>query len=237
MRLAVEVLLEQFRTVEFIGHNLRFDLCFLEHEFGWRTERVWDTWVAAELLLNDDWELVAEEVRPKKVKPGPSALQSILKTDLGIDIDKMLGGGALSDFGTDVLTPEQYAYSAADVAHLIAEADFQRTQLESAGMNRIAQIEMQLVPIMAHMELVGIPLKADLLDEALARFSAERLAIEAQIWLAMQAVGFDPYLDYSPQSKTYLQPPDPAKKPKPVNVNGDNLKQHYFPRDGEAAQS
>src|SRR5262249_34252936 len=84
IRLAVEVLLERLRTVELIGHNLRFDLTFLEHEFGWRTNRVWDTWIAAELLLNDDWELVSEETRPKKGKPGPAALKSVLKADLGI---------------------------------------------------------------------------------------------------------------------------------------------------------
>jgi DNA polymerase-1 len=228
LRLAVAVLLERLRSVELIGHNLRFDLSFLAYEFGWRPLRVWDTWIAAELLLNDDWELVDEDLRPKKVKPGPTALVSILKADLGIEIDKMLGGGAYSDFGTVTLTQEQYTYSALDVTHLFAEADFQRAQIEQAGLTTIANIEMQLVPIMAHMEIVGIPMRAELLDEALAKFHAEQATIEAQILPAMQVAGFDPYLDYSTISKTYLQPPDPSKQPKPVNINGSNLRQHYF---------
>jgi putative DNA primase/helicase len=228
MRFAVELLLEWLaRCDELIGHNLRFDLCFLEREFGWRTESIWDTWIAAELLLNDDRELVAEELRPKKVRPGPCALVSILKADLGIDIDESLGGGAASDFGVDVLSPEQYAYAATDVVHLIAEADFQRSRIEQATLNDVARLEMQLVPIMAHMELVGIPLRADLLDDALERFKVERTAIETQIVPAMQDLGFDPYLDYSPVSKAYLQPLAPARKLK-VNINGANLKQHYF---------
>jgi DNA polymerase I-like protein with 3'-5' exonuclease and polymerase domains len=59
-------------------------------------------------------------------------------------------------------------------------------------MNTIAQIEMQLVPIMAHMEIIGIRLRVDLLDDALAKFTVERAAIEAQILPAMRAVGFSP---------------------------------------------
>jgi len=69
---------------------------------------------------------------------------------------------------------------------------------------------MTLLPMMVHMELVGIPLRTDLLDEALVKFKAARAAIQEQILPVMQAAGFDPFLDYSPVSKTYRQPP---KKP------------------------
>jgi putative DNA primase/helicase len=228
IRIAVGVLLERLRSAELVGHNLRFDLCFLEHEFGWRAGRVWDTWVAAELLLNDDRELASKELLPRMAKPGPTALVSILRADLGVDLDKTLGGGAESDFGLPVLSQAQYAYSAGDVAHLFAEAAFQRSKLEQAGMTEISQIEMELVPTMAHMEIIGVPLMTNILEEALAGFAAERVGIEEKILPAMRAVGFDPHLDYSPISKFYLKAPSPKKKPKPVNINGSNLKQHYF---------
>ena len=186
---------------------------------------MWDTWVAEELLLNDDWELCDKARRPKKTVPGPSALESALKRRCDIVLDKELGGGALSDFGADHLLDEQYAYSAGDTRHLFALESAQRVEIAAVAMNRIAEIEMSLVPIMSHMEIVGIPLRADILIKELDELQGRVAQLDREILPAMQAVGFDPYLEYSAKSGNYLQP---SKKTKPVNLNGDNLKQHYF---------
>jgi DNA polymerase I-like protein with 3'-5' exonuclease and polymerase domains len=225
LRQAVEVLLYQLRTVEIVGHRLSFDLCFLEHEFNWRPPRVWDTWIAAELLLNDDIELVPKYLHPKLTSPGPTALLSVLKSWVDIDLDKELGGGALSDFGLEELSPEQYIYSANDTRHLPILVPKLQEAIKDAGMEQIAQIEMALAPILSHMEIVGIPLRADLLDAELRTLSGKQSEIDTQIQAEMKASGFDPTLDYSPVSKTYLQHP---KKSKPLNINGTNLKIAYF---------
>ena len=51
LRHAFKVLLYHLSKTEIYGHHLAFDLCFLEHEFDWRLKKVWDSWIAAELLL------------------------------------------------------------------------------------------------------------------------------------------------------------------------------------------
>ena len=227
LRDEVRRLLVRLQKVEIIGHRLGFDLCFLEHEFGWRPEKVWDSWVAAELLYNDDWELCNKELRPRRVRgvPGPSSLAQALKVFLGAVLDKELGGGALSNFGADCLTRAQMTYSAADTYHLPALVLKLRETISAAGLSRIAQIEMALVPVFAHMEIVGIPLRADLLAGALETLDVKIKGVDQEIAAAMVQQGFDPTLDYSKVSKNYLGAP---KKAKPINFNGDNLKTHYF---------
>ena len=104
IRLAVERLLNRLSRVEIVGHRLGFDCAFLEHEFGWRPTTVWDTWIAEELLLNDDWELCDKAVRPKKTSPGPTSLESVLARRCGIILDKKLGGRGAERFrGRDSL--------------------------------------------------------------------------------------------------------------------------------------
>jgi DNA polymerase I-like protein with 3'-5' exonuclease and polymerase domains len=223
--LAVRALLTRIQRVEIVGHRLGFDLCFLEHEFGWRPLKVWDTWVAEELLLNDDWELCNKILRPKKTSPGPASLGNTLKRRLDIDLDKGLGGGALSDFGLPILSAEQYGYSADDTGYLIELGDRQRVDITQAGLERIAGLEMELVTVMSHTEIVGIPLRADILDEELLKFKEDLDEIDRQILSAMEVADFDPFLNYGPVSKTYLKPPGKSKS---VNVNGSNFKQHYF---------
>jgi DNA polymerase I-like protein with 3'-5' exonuclease and polymerase domains len=227
LRQALRLLLYHFGQTEIHGHHLAFDLCFLEHEFDWRPRKVWDSWIAAELLLNDDLELVPKHLHPRPVSPGPTALQSVLKTWADIDLDKSLGGGALSDFGLEELSADQYLYSANDTGYAPVLIPKLQAAIKNAGLEQIAEIEMALVPVLSHMEIVGIPLRADLLDAELSSLSRKRSEIDTQIESAMRASGFDPALDYSPVSKTYLQP---SKKPKPLNINSSNLKTAYFTR-------
>jgi DNA polymerase I-like protein with 3'-5' exonuclease and polymerase domains len=227
LRHAVRLLLYQLEQIEIIGHRLGFDMCFLEHEFDWRPKRVWDTWVAAELLLNDDLELISRHLHPAPVSPGPASLVSVLKRWAEIDLDKGIGGGALSDFGVKELSADQYLYSANDTRHLPILVRKLEEAIGEAGLEKIAQIEMALVPVASHMEIVGIPLRADLLDAELAALNQKLLSIDTQIESAMREGGFDPSLDYSPVSKTYLQQP---KNPRPININATNLKSAYFTR-------
>ena len=74
-------------------------------------------------------------------------------------------------------------------------------------MTRIAEIEMILVPILSHMEIVGIPMRADILDQFLHDMRRDLAELDLEILPAMRTAGFDPHLDYNPISKTYLQSP------------------------------
>jgi 3'-5' exonuclease len=211
MRHAVLLLLARLQDSCIIGHHLGFDLCFLEHEFGWRPLRIWDTWVAAELLHNDDEELVSKALLPKSLEQGPNALVSVAKKYLGHAPDKELGGGALSNWGAAELGVDQYAYSAAD-AVCVAKLQAPLAQaITLAGLDAVADIEMRLVPILSHAELVGIPMQAELLDAELGAAPKRLAEIDARIEAAMRASGFDPSLDYRPKSKTYLEHPKKAK--------------------------
>ena len=43
-------LADALKTAKILGHNLQFDLAFLQHHYGVQVADVWDTMVAAKLL-------------------------------------------------------------------------------------------------------------------------------------------------------------------------------------------
>jgi DNA polymerase I-like protein with 3'-5' exonuclease and polymerase domains len=230
LRQAVGRLLHRLQEVEIVGHHLSFDLVFLEHEFGWRPSRVWDTYIAEELLTNDDLERVPAEVRTLDkgfYVPKPLDLASVALRTIGMTIDKGLGGGGASDFGVDNLSSEQYAYAAGDVQNILAIANHQHGELTEAGMGRIEEIEMALVPVLAHAEFIGIPLRCETLDNTLEGLTKKLAVIDSEIPDAMRTVGFDPRLDYTgaEKGKRYLQP---LKDKARINANGSALKRHFF---------
>ncbi len=125
---------------EVIGHNLKFDLLWLRQKCGLNTRRVFCTMTASRLLTAGSKE--------------PNDLGAVIARHLGIRLPK---DQARSDWGGMVLTADQIAYSANDVAHLHDLRAKLDEALNAAGLARVAEMEMSLVPVVVDMEASGFP--------------------------------------------------------------------------------
>jgi len=127
-----------------VGHNLKFDLRFLESAglsmpVG---RRLFDTMLASQLLgagtlLKHNLAAVAERA-------------------LGLAVDKTQ---QKSDW-SGPLRQEQLAYAARDAAILPRLADHLRDDVASAGLQRVCDIEMRALPTIAWVEQTGVPFDA-----------------------------------------------------------------------------
>jgi len=127
-----------------VGHNLKFDLRFLESAglsmpVG---RRLFDTMLASQLLgagtlLKHNLAAVAERA-------------------LGLTIDKT---EQKSDW-SGPLRQEQLSYAARDAAILPALAVRLRDEVDSAGLQRVCDVEMRALPTIAWIEQTGVPFDA-----------------------------------------------------------------------------
>lgn len=121
-----------------VGHNLKFDALWLRAKCGLRLPRIFCTLTAARLLAAG-------------TKPGNN-LDQCLHRYCGIEPapDK-----SSSDWGGMLLTEDQFTYAARDVAHLHMLKGCLDHQLEMNGLDGVARLEMQLLPVVIDMEHAG----------------------------------------------------------------------------------
>ncbi|MBV6498429.1 MAG: Ribonuclease D [Prosthecobacter sp.] len=144
-------------STEIIAHNAKFDLLWLRVKCGLRASKVFCTLTAARLLTAG-------------TKPG-NDLDKCLERYLGI---APAPDHSRSDWGSMFLTEDQLAYAARDVFHLQALSNKLWGELEHEGLDRVARLEFDLVPVIVEMEAAGIAVdKARLREiETRARSSA-----------------------------------------------------------------
>ena len=143
-----------------IGHNLKFDLLWLRVKCDLRIQRVFCTMTAARLLHAGTKQ----------------------KNDLGTIIDRYLDVSLAkdqgrSDWGCDLLTPEQTQYASDDVAHLHQLKTVLVSELEDARLTEVALLEMELLPVVVDMEATGFAVDRSRLETLLA--DAERGALSS----------------------------------------------------------
>jgi DNA polymerase-1 len=142
-------------SVLVIAHNAKFDLLWLRVKCGCRPRRVFCTLTAARLLSAG-------------TRPG-NDLDKCLHRYLGI---APATDHSTSDWGGMFLTDDQLAYAARDVAHLHALYDVLTLKLEQNALGDVAELEMNLVPVVVGMEAAGMAVDRDKLaaicDEARA---------------------------------------------------------------------
>ena len=174
-----------------IGHNLKFDALWLRVKCGLRLPRLFCTLTAARLLAAG-------------TKPGNNLDQCLLRY-CGIEpaSDK-----SSSDWGGMLLTEDQFAYAARDVAHLHTLKGRLEHELEMNGLDGVAQLEMQLLPIVIDMEHAGFAVnRLELQDiEHNCRIQANEIATQlrrllnsphlnlgspAQLLVALQSKGLE----------------------------------------------
>ena len=137
------------QTVKVI-HNASFDLKVFYHFGGYMVGPVHDTRFA--------------EVLTKVGLQNRFDLASVANRRLGVSLDKSVRdtfiGGAITD-----LSDEQILYAATDVAVLPAIYKQQLEEIAEANLEQVYRLEMDLVPVVAKMEYVGMPFKKEHLKE------------------------------------------------------------------------
>jgi len=154
-----------------VGHNLKFDLRFLESAgvpmpAG---RRLFDTFLASQLL--------GAGTKGPKGEPLRHNLAAVVERILRITVDK---GEQTSDWSGS-LRAEQLAYAARDAAILPALADRLRGDINSAGLQRICDIEMGALPTIAWVEQTGVPFDADAWTRLADAAIAERAEVEQEL--------------------------------------------------------
>jgi ribonuclease D len=125
------------RKITKIFHYGRFDLGVMFHAFGVMAEPVFCTKIASRL------------VRTYTDRHG---LKDLTNEMLGVTLSKVQQS---SDWGADVLSPEQLDYAASDVLYLHRLRDALTERLERDGRLKEAEACFRFLPARARLDLMG----------------------------------------------------------------------------------
>lgn len=131
-----------------IFHNAKFDVNFLRVTFGWRTENVYDTFLAECCITNG--------VQGRQL--GLAALT--IKYCNGAQLDKSERGRFVG-LGSKAYTHSNIIYGARDVEYLMCIRDSQAAVIQEMELGDVVQLECQVVLALADMEYAGIALSAE----------------------------------------------------------------------------
>ena len=175
-----------------VFHHGSFDLRFLAAA-GVSVRRVADTMLAQQLL--DGGEKT----------PAGVGLAGIASYRLGVALDKTVRE-TFADGGP--ITDEQVRYAAEDAAATLGVFEQQWRELVGHGLTRVAQLEFGALPVMAAMQLRGVPFDAD-------RWKAELAGLEAELPALEEAVQHALVSETSPRT---LFGPEPVNLESPEQV-------------------
>jgi DNA polymerase I-like protein with 3'-5' exonuclease and polymerase domains len=172
-----------------LGQNIKFECRWTEHYLGTRLRNVACTQVA-ELLLRAGLIEAGRTGSGDGEGDGSSrkvyaeaSMAALCRRHLGIEIDKdhhVRTSFYKTPPGT--LNMHQLTYAALDVIYPFYIAREQKVELTARALVSIARLEWELVPILAHAELWGIPIDADrwtaLWQEAVVEAAKAKRAVD-----------------------------------------------------------
>lgn len=147
-----------------IGHNIKFDLKFLSTNFNVSAYAVFDTMIASQILS-------------KGSQSDRHSLKAVSNRFIGEDVDKKL---QKSDWKGMNLTQQQLNYAAEDIKVLRKIFKDIRTRLNKDAhrgsrnskvcvifdiQDQVACLEMAFLPVLVDIELSGIPVNINLLED------------------------------------------------------------------------
>lgn len=138
--------LEDRRWLKII-HRAEFDTKFMLHYYKARTRHVFDT-------------LLAEQMITIRESHESASLAACAFKYLDIVMDKSTRNSFIGMEGT-IFSDEQLRYAGGDTEVLFGIMDAQRKIIADMGMERVAEIEFELAPVVAAMELAGVPINTD----------------------------------------------------------------------------
>jgi len=152
-----------------IGHNLAYDLGLIRAAVGHRfpVVNLFDTMIAHQLLIAGLYENSLKH----------SSLKAVVGEQLGQEIDK---GLQTSDW-SGVHTAEQLSYALKDSEILINLYPVLQQKLEAAGLQRVAQIEFDCIPMTVEAMQTGLPMDIPLVQEKIADLAQVIDGLEQQI--------------------------------------------------------
>jgi DNA polymerase-1 len=133
-----------------VAHNALFDLGFLS-SLGLVPGKVADTMILSQLLH------AGSKVEPLKRGQTSHSLDSVVKRELGLDLDKTHQSSAWSG----PLSEEIVEYAAKDVEVLIPLYEVIKAKIREAGLSYVAEIEHRALPAVVWMSSAGVPIDAD----------------------------------------------------------------------------
>src|SRR5215813_13354223 len=145
-------------AAEIIGHNLKSDSLWLARKCNVNLVKMIDTSSASRILSNGDSKL-------------GNRLGEVADRYLGIELRK---DRVRSDWGAPTLLAEQIQYAAEDVEHLHALKEKLDAELNAAGLMGIFRLEMNLLPAVVGMELIGFCVDRKKLEELAAEAARKR---------------------------------------------------------------
>jgi DNA polymerase-1 len=125
-----------------VSHNSKFEQKWLIYHADIFAQNVFDTFTASVIL---DYN---EENDPYK----SHGLGAVARRFLKLDLDKT---EQKSDWGRLVLTEEQKEYAALDVYYLPKLYEVMQIAIEAAGLEKVAELEFDVIPVIAKTELRG----------------------------------------------------------------------------------
>ena len=142
-----------------IFFNGKFDMQFLMKTYGAQFRNIFDCYIAERILFPE--------------KRGGQSFEdlalSYLKIHLNKEVRKSFIGKSASEF-----SEEQVKYAAEDVEYLFPLYEAHKQALADRQQTHIAQLEFDLVPVIASMELTGIPVDKGKWREILADYAVEQ---------------------------------------------------------------
>ena len=145
-------------ATEVIGHNIKFDALWLARKCNVHLVKMVDTSSAGRILSNGDSKL-------------GNSLAAVADRYLGIELRKDQGR---SDWGALMLLAEQIQYAVQEVEHLHALKEKLDAELKAAALMGVLRLEMDLLPVVVGMELIGFCVDRKKLEEIAAEATQER---------------------------------------------------------------
>ncbi|MGH9821041.1 MAG: DNA polymerase, partial [Pyrinomonadaceae bacterium] len=137
-----------------VAHNAKFDAKWVRHHIGAELGRVYDTYLASQLISAGDSDR-------------RHGLADLAQYFLGTELDKTQ---QISDWSADELSPLQIEYAARDAAIMVQLREKVQERLVNDQLLEAAQLEFDCVVPIAEMELNGV-----FLDETLWREQLEKV--------------------------------------------------------------
>lgn len=131
-----------------IIQNAKFDTKFLLHYYKTKTNNIFDTQIAEQLILSEPGY-------------GSANLKALALKYLGITLNKDIRESFIDMKPNQMFTDEQLEYASQDAEVLFGIMDAQKIKLKEYGLEKVAALEFELAPVVAAMELTGMPVDLD----------------------------------------------------------------------------
>lgn len=148
----------QDKTKTFIFHNAKFDLKFLRKN-NLLPDNIYDT-MLAEAVLKTGYSSEQRDL----------SLKGVVKHYIGIDLDKTVRGEIL----WKGITPEVIIYGANDIKHLSKVKELQMNLISKWKLEKVLELENEVVKVFAKMEYDGITLNPETIKEVASTVEKER---------------------------------------------------------------